>query len=146
VISKDPVTNPKYILALKKAERKEKAAKEAEFKEFLGEIKSLTEPPKIPKVTGKRKRKDDTLGEDNIGNKMLRKLGWNAGEGLGKNKDGITAPIDVQIRGVGVGLGFDAPVYNMEEFGAKQAAIAKNPGDTYQDMVYKIARSRFEEK
>jgi RNA-binding protein 5/10 len=152
VISKGPVTNPKFLLALKRAEKKEKKAKEAEFKEFLGEINSLIAPHQQPtveppsnKVTGKKRGAEEALGEDNIGNKLLKKLGWSEGEGLGKNKSGITAPIDVQIRGAGVGLGFDGPSMSASEFGAKQAKIAKNPGDTYQDMVYKYARQRFED-
>jgi hypothetical protein len=37
----------------------------------------------------------DGIGDDNIGKKMLQKLGWKAGEGLGKHGTGITAPIQV---------------------------------------------------
>lgn len=151
------------MYALKKAEKKEKEAKEAEFKEFLSEIDSLvattskeetsnTAEKNIPatsKTIGhKRKRapqqEGDLLSEDNVGNKMLKKLGWSEGEGLGKNKSGITAPIDVQIRGANVGLGFDTPSMSASEFGSKAAKVAKNPGDTYQDMVYKSARKRYE--
>jgi hypothetical protein len=35
------------------------------------------------------------ISEENIGNKMLRKMGWKSGEGLGANKDGITEPVSV---------------------------------------------------
>ena len=35
------------------------------------------------------------ISEDNIGNKMLRKMGWKSGEGLGANNDGITEPVSV---------------------------------------------------
>jgi RNA-binding protein 5/10 len=35
------------------------------------------------------------ISEENIGNKLLQKMGWKAGEGLGAKKDGITAPIEV---------------------------------------------------
>jgi hypothetical protein len=36
------------------------------------------------------------LGDDNVGNRMLRRLGWNGGEGLGRDGGGITAPIEVR--------------------------------------------------
>ena len=39
----------------------------------------------------------DGLDESNIGNKMLQKMGWNKGSGLGKSQSGITDPIQVRI-------------------------------------------------
>ncbi len=35
------------------------------------------------------------ISEENIGNKMLKKMGWKSGEGLGVNNDGITEPLSV---------------------------------------------------
>lgn len=37
------------------------------------------------------------IGEDNIGNKLLQKMGWSEGRGLGKAGQGITAPIEVMV-------------------------------------------------
>jgi RNA-binding protein 5/10 len=45
------------------------------------------------------------IGEDNIGNRLLQNMGWKAGEGLGKNKNGIVDPIQPEIYTAGVGLG-----------------------------------------
>ncbi|ORX75368.1 TFP11-domain-containing protein [Anaeromyces robustus] len=42
-----------------------------------------------------------------IGLKLLMKQGYVPGEGLGVNKDGITAPIDVKLRPKGQGLSFN---------------------------------------
>lgn len=35
------------------------------------------------------------IRDDNIGNKLLQKMGWQAGQGLGKKNDGIVNPIEV---------------------------------------------------
>lgn len=40
------------------------------------------------------------LDETNMGNKMLRAMGWKAGEGLGKSGTGMTAPLD-SVRDLG---------------------------------------------
>ena len=38
------------------------------------------------------------IGKDNIGHKLLSKMGWTEGEGVGAAKSGITAPVQVWSR------------------------------------------------
>ncbi|KAJ3288580.1 hypothetical protein HDU79_004746 [Rhizoclosmatium sp. JEL0117] len=45
------------------------------------------------------------IGDDNIGNKMLKAMGWKEGSGLGAKRDGIVAPIAPDGYAKGVGLG-----------------------------------------
>ncbi|XP_071488685.1 SURP and G-patch domain-containing protein 1-like [Diadema antillarum] len=54
--------------------------------------------------------KEFKIQADNIGYQMLQKLGWSEGEGLGSEKQGITAPVRRGDRVVdGVGFGIDRP-------------------------------------
>ncbi|XP_066929815.1 angiogenic factor with G patch and FHA domains 1-like [Clytia hemisphaerica] len=46
------------------------------------------------------------ISDENIGHKMLAKMGWKSGEGLGKSQQGIAEPIGVQVHGKNKGLGF----------------------------------------
>ncbi len=45
------------------------------------------------------------LGCTNIGYQMLEKMGWQQGDGLGTDKDGIVEPVEIVIRKKRSGLG-----------------------------------------
>jgi len=50
-------------------------------------------------------REQVPLDDTNIGNRLLKSMGWSAGQGLGKSAQGIVNPISAEQRARGVGLG-----------------------------------------
>eukprot|EP00092_Neocalanus_flemingeri_P001486 GFUD01001585.1.p1 GENE.GFUD01001585.1~~GFUD01001585.1.p1 ORF type:complete len:599 (-),score=180.12 GFUD01001585.1:151-1947(-) len=69
------------------------------------------------------------IGEENVGNRMLQKMGWKDGLGLGKKNQGRTEIITAQSRTAQSGLG--------------TAQIASNPNDTYKDLARKTLWNRY---
>ena len=69
------------------------------------------------------------IGEDNVGNKMLQKMGWKDGLGLGKKNQGRTDVINVQQRTAMSGLG--------------TAQSAGNPNESYKENARKTLWSRY---
>jgi splicing factor 4 len=49
-----------------------------------------------------------TIGADNIGHKLLQKMGWKEGKGIGAKEDGRTVPVAASAAGDTLGLGADA--------------------------------------
>eukprot|EP00730_Choanoeca_flexa_P003653 TRINITY_DN11468_c0_g1_i12.p2 TRINITY_DN11468_c0_g1~~TRINITY_DN11468_c0_g1_i12.p2 ORF type:complete len:169 (+),score=23.73 TRINITY_DN11468_c0_g1_i12:2009-2515(+) len=77
----------------------------------------------------------DGIKADNIGNKMMRSMGWKEGSGLGKAGQGIVNPIQAQMHVKGAGLGA-APVIAADQVG-------QGAGD-YRSSVQNAYRARFE--
>ncbi len=73
------------------------------------------------------------IGDDNVGNKLLQKMGWQEGMGLGKKNQGRTDIIQAEARPVSAGLGI------------RTQGVTPGPGETYKDCVKKMMRSRYEE-
>ncbi|XP_067094791.1 RNA-binding protein 5-like isoform X1 [Osmerus mordax] len=93
--------------------------------------KKFYQPP-TPTVNYEQPTKDG-LTSDNIGNKMLQAMGWQEGKGLGRNQQGITAPISASLRTKGTGLGIKGSSYEL------------SASDTYKDAVRKAMFARFTE-
>ena len=72
------------------------------------------------------------IGNDNIGNKLLKKMGWTDGQGLGKTNQGRTQIIETERRVATAGLGMSGASYGVV-------------GDTYKDCVKKMMYHRYQE-
>lgn len=65
------------------------------------------------------------ITDSNKGRKMLEKMGWKKGEGLGKDGGGMRAPIQLQLRQAHAGLGTGKPS-SIEEVALLQNKSRKN--------------------
>ncbi|KAG0358235.1 hypothetical protein BG005_002589 [Podila minutissima] len=79
----------------------------------------------------------DGIKEDNIGNRLLKSMGWKEGQGLGKDGAGITAPIEASgySQGVGIGAGL----------ARKPGGVQRGPLSNYAETVKDLARRRYEQ-
>lgn len=73
----------------------------------------------------------ERIGGENIGNQMLKAMGWTEGSGLGKEGQGIVNPIEAKMRSQNAGLGL------------KGSSYGASSSDSYRDKLKKLARSRF---
>lgn len=126
---------------LEELERKESELKYRDRAAERREKYGIPEPP-VPKkkkfsqptpVINYEQPTKDGLNSDNIGNKMLQAMGWKEGKGLGRNQQGITTPIEAQLRTKGAGLGTKGTNYTL------------SASETYKDAVRKAMFARFTE-
>ncbi|KAF9573409.1 hypothetical protein EC968_008591 [Mortierella alpina] len=81
----------------------------------------------------------DGIKEDNIGNRLLKSMGWKEGQGLGKDGAGIKAPIEASgyAKGVGIGAGLARK--------ADGSSSLRGPLGNYAESVKELARRRYEQ-
>lgn len=72
------------------------------------------------------------IGENNVGNKLLQKMGWSEGMGLGRSNQGRTNIIETETRVQNAGLGIKASHYGAT-------------GDDYKTYIKKMMKSRYEQ-
>ncbi|KAL6070712.1 G-patch domain-containing protein [Balamuthia mandrillaris] len=83
---------------------------------------------------------DKALDEDNIGFRLLQKMGWKAGQGLGKEGSGIVAPIRVDIKEDFLGLGKK----EQEETYATEATAKRKTLESEKEETEELKRRREE--
>ncbi|KAG1666825.1 PIN2/TERF1-interacting telomerase inhibitor 1 [Nymphon striatum] len=76
---------------------------------------------------------EELLNEDKYGQKMLEKMGWSKGKGLGKNEDGIVENLKVKLKDDNTGVGYTDDNWNahQDEF----SAFLKNLNDKHKSAV-----------
>uniref|UniRef100_A0A182WRW4 RNA-binding protein 5 n=1 Tax=Anopheles quadriannulatus TaxID=34691 RepID=A0A182WRW4_ANOQN len=75
------------------------------------------------------------IGQNNIGNKLLQKMGWSEGQGLGRANQGRVNIIEAEARVANVGLGIKASA----------AAQFGRTTDDYKTYIKKMMKSRYEQ-
>ena len=69
---------------------------------------------------------------ETFGKKMLQKMGWSEGKGLGKSEQGVTSHVRVKKREEAVGIGADVPEQMDDQwwYNVYNKAAAKMPGSS----------------
>lgn len=67
-----------------------------------------------------------------MGNKLLQKMGWKDGQGLGRSNQGRINIIEVESRPSTAGLG-------------NKTATAFEPGDDYKSYIKRMMKTRYEQ-
>lgn len=145
--NKDTLVRHQQLSDLHKENLKKAGISESSTKEYRDRAKERRKKFGQPEVPNKLKEKylevkeattsyeEPTragIGSDNIGNRLLQKMGWSEGMGLGKSNQGRTQIIEATMRAPSVGLG-------VKTYGVV-------PGEnTYKESVKKMALMRYQE-
>ncbi|CAG9792283.1 unnamed protein product [Diatraea saccharalis] len=107
------------------------AERRMKFGEDEPPIRKRYEPPEVLRASIQSHPPPSVV--DTIGGKMLQKMGWSEGRGLGKEEQGRIAPIEAEQRPGLAGLG------------QKRGIYTPTPGETYRDTVKKLMIARYKE-
>ncbi|XP_015880130.3 SUPPRESSOR OF ABI3-5 isoform X1 [Ziziphus jujuba] len=80
---------------------------------------------------------DKAIDETNVGNRMLRSMGWQEGLGLGKDGSGMIEPVQAQAMDNRAGLGSKQKKLD--------PSLEVQAGDSYKTLIQKKALARFRE-
>ncbi|XP_021642871.2 SUPPRESSOR OF ABI3-5 isoform X2 [Hevea brasiliensis] len=80
---------------------------------------------------------DKAIDESNVGNRMLRNMGWQEGLGLGKDGSGMIEPVQAQAMENRAGLGSQQKKLD--------PSLEVQAGDSYKTLIHKKALARFRE-
>ena len=78
---------------------------------------------------------DKAIDENNVGNRMLRNMGWQEGLGLGKDGSGMIEPVLAQATENRAGLGSQQKKLD--------PSLEVQAGDSYKMLIHKKALARF---
>ncbi|KAL6999354.1 hypothetical protein U1Q18_000515 [Sarracenia purpurea var. burkii] len=80
---------------------------------------------------------DKVIDESNVGNRMLRNMGWQEGSGLGKDGSGMIEPVQAKAVESRAGLGSQQKKLD--------PSLEVQAGDSYRTLIQKKAIARFRE-
>ncbi|XP_075511969.1 SUPPRESSOR OF ABI3-5 isoform X2 [Primulina tabacum] len=120
--------------------------RDSTYKRGVGVMASMPFPPGVGggRVTGDLDSQsydiitaDRAIDENNVGNRMLRNMGWHEGLGLGKDGSGMVEPVQAQNMETRAGLGSQPKKVDPN--------LEVQAGDSYKAVIQKKAIARFRE-
>lgn len=95
----------------------------------LNSVSEVTTAPRVPRLAVNFKPASSSMTKKyGIGAKLLSRMGYVEGQGLGKDGSGITAPIETEQRPQGVGLGM-LTANGSNDSESSDDEIIKKPGE-----------------
>ncbi|XP_071705449.1 SUPPRESSOR OF ABI3-5-like isoform X2 [Rutidosis leptorrhynchoides] len=114
-----------------------------------GAVDSMPFPPGVGRGAGEGNNNigqsyevitaEKAIDESNVGNRMLRNMGWQEGLGLGKDGSGMVEPVQAQATEKRAGLGSQPPKKKLDP------SLEVQAGDSYRTLIQKKALARFRE-
>ena len=133
------VPNPEFNEQLKQLEKDIEQAT-SQLNRENGKSQQGVKRKRDTKPVNAKELEKKEIDDNNVGKKMLEKLGWTKGEGLGKNKSGITTPISAKQTEKNTGLGFAK-----SNTGGGLGQANKKRKESYQKEGMKVLQKRFNE-
>jgi tuftelin-interacting protein 11 len=120
------------IAKQKQLQRQREQAMRAEQEEEELKWKRWEQKQQKQQRASKPSDQEGDLNSNNVGSKLLEKMGWKKGEGIGR-QGVVTAPIEVELRNDRSGVGMHS---------SESPNTASKPGDSFYDWAKKRTRAR----
>nr|CAB3250459.1 G patch domain-containing protein 11-like [Phallusia mammillata] len=108
--------------------------------------KSRVQPRHIVEQESRTKGLATAITEDNPGFKLLAKMGYKIGEGLGAKGEGRTEPVPVDVKSGRTGLGRDSAVKEAQARRQKMQVVVKEKRAKLEKIQHKQFRERMRDR
>jgi hypothetical protein len=89
---------------------------------------------------------DEHISEDNVGFKMMKNLGWQMGQGLGRKRQGRVDPVGLRPKDNQMGLGFWEMEVKLAQDATEKRRLLETEKEVTPELVMKYVETALKEK